>query len=494
MFVDKDHKLQPVCQKFFCAALNLSQRRLLTIAKQIQSGDGIRENRGGDRTSKKYANKEKSVIEFIGNLKATESHYNRKKSVRMYLPSELNVSRLFNMYNSTVDNTLQVKKTFFNNIFATKFNIGFGTPATDVCSFCYQIKNQLKTAESEEEKSHINMKFKLHRTSAKQFHIMMNEKPKSCISFCFDLQQVQVLPKVPIQEAFYSTQLALYNFCVTDLETLNPVFYSWLETQAGRGSTEISSALYNFLIKLTWPEDCSSLRLFCDGCSGQNKNSIVVSMLMFWLYHMAPAILNSILLVFPVRGHSFLPADRVFGRIEKISKKRTEILKKEDYWNIFGEVGEVKCLGKDWELFKWKSLADCFKKVENIRDAKRIFIKKSSQGKITIRIEPYYKNEIGAEVSLLKKGKSFQSMSLQKVVLGRKLKDKKLKDIENLLDKSYSKLDANNVKISWRTLGNLEWYRELIDNQQNDPGQQEVEEGEEQEHCDCTEDDDRLHV
>lgn len=92
------------------------------------------------------------------------------------------------MYNSSVDSALQVKKTFFNNIFYTKFNIGFGTPATDVlCSFCYQLRNQLKTAASEEEKARVSIILKFHKTSAKQFNLLMNEKPESCASFSFDL-------------------------------------------------------------------------------------------------------------------------------------------------------------------------------------------------------------------------------------------------------------------------------------------------------------------
>lgn len=493
MFPDKDKKLQYVCQKFFCAAFAVSQRRLLTISKFIQSGDAIIEKRGGDHRSQKYAIKHKAVVDFIGNFKGMESHYNRRKSVRIYLPSELNVTKLYKMYNSSVDTELKVKKTFFAQIFAKNFNIGFGTPATDVCSFCYQMKNQIKLAKTEQEKHRAMTKRRIHKISAKQFHLLMNNEPEQCVSFCFDLQQVQILPKIPIQEAFYATQLALYNFCVTDLQTKHPVFYTWMETQAGRGSIEIGSSLYDFFLKVDWPDDSKLLRLFCDGCSGQNKNSIIISMLMYWLYHKAPENLKTVVIIFPVRGHSFLPADRVFGRIEKISRKKAEILKKEDYWNIFSEVGAVRCLGYDWKLYDLKLLGDSLKKVEGIRDAKRIYLDKVSTKKCTIkiRVEEFYRNDTSEVKSLLKAGKSLQNLKLQEVVLGRTVKSKKLKDIDNLLDKAYSKIGENNVKINWRKVEDLKWYKHLIDHENTDDINNIS--FEEQE-CDCNEEDDRLRI
>ncbi|GLV39541.1 hypothetical protein CBL_20445 [Carabus blaptoides fortunei] len=471
-FLDKDKNLQPVCQKFFCNAFTLTQRLLLTISKFMQQGEEIKENRGGDHRSKVYREKKNAVIEFIGNLKGKESHYNRRKSERIYLASELNVTKLYRMYNSSAPSRLQVKKTFFAQIFATKFNIGFGTPATDVCSFCYQLKNRIKLAKSEREKSNFMIKRTMHKKSAKQFHLMMNKGPENCLSFCFDLQQVQVLPKVPIQEAFYATQLALYNFCITDLQTRTPKFYTWLETQAGRGSIEIGSSLYDFLNKVNWIENCKILRLFCDGCSGQNKNSVVISMLMFWLYNKAPKSLKTIIIVFPVRGHSFLPADRVFGRIEKITRRRTNILKKEDYWQIFSEVGEVRCLGQDWNLFNMKALGNSLKKIEGFRDAKRIYLEKDDRQKNNVKLE-----------------KTLKNIKLQEVALGRSVKQKKPKDVDNLLEKCYSSVDENQIKRNWREVDELKWYKELIDNVNIESNHTN-----DDEYCDCAEEDDRLHI
>ncbi|CAH0551272.1 unnamed protein product [Brassicogethes aeneus] len=95
-------------------------------------------------------------------------------------------------------------------------------------------------------KMEIMTKSRLHKLSAKQYHLLMKKNDENTFTVYFDLQQVQVLFKVPIQETFYATQLFLYYFCVTDRQTSDPVFYTWLETQANKGSNEIGSAVYNF--------------------------------------------------------------------------------------------------------------------------------------------------------------------------------------------------------------------------------------------------------
>lgn len=48
-----------------------------------------------------------------------------------------------------------------------------------------------------------------------------------------------------------------------------PTFYTWLETQSGRGSVEVGSALYTHLNELEIPTNVKILCLFCDGCGGQ---------------------------------------------------------------------------------------------------------------------------------------------------------------------------------------------------------------------------------
>lgn len=102
---------QRVCQSFFANAFSVSQKRLQTIAKKIQDGSGIIGTRGGDTKSKKMTLIREKVEGFIKKLKGRESHYNRSKSARIYLPSELNIRKLWQMYNVEMPETDKVKYT-----------------------------------------------------------------------------------------------------------------------------------------------------------------------------------------------------------------------------------------------------------------------------------------------------------------------------------------------------------------------------------------------
>lgn len=160
------------------------------------------------------------------------------------------------------------------------------------------------------------------------------------------------------------------------MNSKNPTFYIWTEDQSGRGATEIGSALLDYLKSLDLT-GIIEIRLFCDGCGGQNKNSHIIHMLMFWLLKYSPDNLIGLIITYPVRGHSFLPTDRVFGRMEKIFRKTPTIVSKEEYVGYYSEVGNVKVLEADWKIFDIKELLDYLNKVAGISDLKRIRLRKN---------------------------------------------------------------------------------------------------------------------
>ncbi|KAJ4425416.1 hypothetical protein ANN_28031 [Periplaneta americana] len=136
---------------------------------------------------------------------------------------------------------------------------------------------------------------------------------------------MQPLPKLSTGEAYYSRQLAFYTLCVTDKALQKPNFFAWNEAQAGRGAIEVASCITTFLSEFNFDSSTKCIRLFADGCGGQNKNMHVVHALGLWLRRKAPQV-SEILLVFPVRGRSFLPADRAFGVVEKFCVRRITFL------------------------------------------------------------------------------------------------------------------------------------------------------------------------
>nr|CAH7760115.1 unnamed protein product [Callosobruchus chinensis] len=128
-----------VCQNTFLGILHVSKDRVQRIARNhILTGKLPVEKRGGDTRAAFYEDRRKSVKSFIEKLKI-ESHYCRSKNIqRQYLSSDLNISKLYRMYNESVQGNLKVKKTFFREIFLRDCNIGFGSPVTDACSKCIQ--------------------------------------------------------------------------------------------------------------------------------------------------------------------------------------------------------------------------------------------------------------------------------------------------------------------------------------------------------------------
>lgn len=85
-----------------------------------------------------------------------------------------------------------------------------------------------------------------------------------------------------------------------------------------------------------------TVRLCCDGCGGQNKNTGLIYMAGHWLRGFAPNHVKNAKLVFPVRGHSFLPSDRYFGLIKKVIRKEQCLYSPHEYHNIFAQHATVK--------------------------------------------------------------------------------------------------------------------------------------------------------
>lgn len=241
-----------------------------------------------------------------------------------------------------------------------------------------------------------------------------------------------------------------------------PVFYTWNEVQSGRGSNEVGSALMHFLKNFDFHENVQKIRLFSDGCGGQNKNSHMLHMLMFWMFKFAPKSIKEIEYIFPVRGHSYLPADRIFGRLEKELRRHEKIVFPEDYNKIYSKFGTVREMKKDWPVYNLKNFLDVLKKIEGISEQKRIYIKKDiRQGKRHVSL----RSEINYRIS--DTSKSFQSFLKR----GKKLEQAKLEEDFNVHGITQDKGRAVNTLLQqaygdrWYLEENFAWYFEVLRDQ-----------------------------
>ncbi|KAL4703548.1 hypothetical protein ACJJTC_010168 [Scirpophaga incertulas] len=105
--------------------------------------------------------------------------------------------------------------------------------------------------------------------------------------------------------------------------------------------------------------------------------------------------------------------------------------------------GRVNILGKDWKYYDIKNLDKHFKKVEGIRDMKRICIEKKQIKKRTEAIVKCFRNfrfENAGEskrINPLKRNTNLLSIKLVEKELGHFIKGAKKKDVESLLTKQF---------------------------------------------------------
>ncbi len=486
-------KMIPVCKGFFCYALGISKKRVLNIGKCIHNGQVPNDKRGGDRKSLKKAGERTSVMDFIKKLPCTESHYGRGKSKRVYLSPELSIAKLHKFYNEAHPNC-KVSFSFFYRIFVHDFNIGFSSPATDACATCTRLKYELQCAKNEDQRIK-RTELRVHKLRANSFYEIMKEAQslENAKVIIFDLQQVHPLPKTPIGDAFYTRQIAFYTFCCVSPHSRDPTFYTWTETQSGRGAVEIGSALLCHLQDQDFT-GIDTIFLFCDGCGGQNKNAHIIHVLSYWLKKFSPNNIKSIKITFPVRGHSFLPADRAFGRIEKILKKLPQIKNSEEYEESYRQVGMVKRVGVEWNVYPIKQLATFYNKITGISQAKKIEIKKFATrvGGISTRVRcvSHYRFESKFEVfrSILKKGKNEDDLpELAPQPLIHPVTAEKKKDVLHLLKTHYGE--------NWIDDPGLSWFKPIIFGDSSDHTMEANEDHEINSECDCLDEEDiDMHV
>ncbi|XP_060788694.1 uncharacterized protein LOC132893517 [Neoarius graeffei] len=264
-------------------------------------------------------------------------------------------------------NHLQVTYSLYWSIFVYDFNLAFGHPAKDVCSMCVKSRMAMNDPGlKEEEKREKILQYSLHRRRARQFYNILNDVGDS-FTVCFDVMENLVLPKSAIVQTYYSRQLYYYVFGVVrhhgrgESQSRHDIhLYTWLEYENAKDSNMIASALQHYFTAVAADNLhlCQCLRLFSNSCYGQNKNINVLSMLFGLRSQLFPHL--TINYFFPVRGHSFLPADRVFGRIEQDIRKHTTILLPDEYASILHRHGNIHQYGRDWQCYDFKKEAAAF--------------------------------------------------------------------------------------------------------------------------------------
>lgn len=308
---------------------------------------------------------------------------------------------------------------------------------------------------------------RVHTLRAKAFFEKLREAQDGIKIISFDCQKNLPLPKLPDQSTYYSRQLYYYNLTMvegTSKNSLSPhnVFaYHCTENELHKDSNLIASAVYHRL-SVTDKTGITSISLVADGCGGQNKNCIVLGSCCKWLLD-NPAI-DSIEMVFPVTGHSFMPADRQFGVIEKKLNKREVMTHPDEITEIIKESSSVVKFGTECFVCDWR---EAVKKVVKpttswtipIKNCKRFILRRSKQvGNVLVRGELNYKTDLGKFANICQRGKKIAMITPQLLPNIIPLKKTKLTDVKKLLQK--------HLGTEWADVQSLVFYKELFETQE----------------------------
>lgn len=285
------------------------------------------------------------ICDHIASFKGRGSHYSTKDSQKTYLPQELNLNKMFQMFKE-LHPLCKVYYETYRTIFVKKFNISFGYPKSDTCSTCdeYLAKKKVLECErdtadttsnpdcsnKEESKKPKNVILKeinkltilhnVHLAKAKSFYIIKRSAKQSSRkselkeSICIDFGKNFPIPKIPTNDVYYKRQLSVCLFNIRTLSNSLNVFYVYPETIGKKGSNDVSSLVNHFLYNHL-DLKVRHLELFCDSCGGQNKNYTFFRFLHNVVHHQKR--LDSIKVTFPIRGHSYMENDKNMGNINQ---------------------------------------------------------------------------------------------------------------------------------------------------------------------------------
>lgn len=339
-----------ICRSAFLAMHGIGKKRLERLVKSLQLTGHSPKNERGKHGTRPWRIAEDSlnlIRNHISSFPARNSHYGLKDSKKVYLDESLNISKMYDFFkkaNPDIKASYEIYRTVFNN----EFNIGFGYPRTDTCSFCDEHHVTLKALELERknssdpvrvqelatEISKVKTEIEVHKRKADTFYSRKSNAKKECKkcpdkeAVCVDYGRNQAVPNISTNDAYYRRQLSLYVFNAHILSSSESLFYLYTETHGKKGSDDVCSIIHDFVFNHL-PLRVRELEFFSDSCGGQNKNYTVFRFMHYLVHHEKR--FDKIKMTFPIRGHSYLEVDKNMGLVNRKTRCETP----EDWKAVF---------------------------------------------------------------------------------------------------------------------------------------------------------------
>lgn len=301
------------------------------------------------------------VKKYLTALPKLPSHYCRQSTSKLYLePIIQSKSQLYRLYvdYSVLRNDSVASRRLFESVLFEE-NIGLFQPKKDACDLC--ISHKAGNISDEQYSKHIERKdmARAEKNSDKE------AAQKGIIhALTADLQAVKLCPFLNASALYFKTKLAVHNFSVYNLGNNKVTCYWFDETVCDLKATTYASFFIDYLTKLI-NDDPKDVVIFTDGCTAQNRNSVVSNALL------RLAMTKNIVITqkYLEKGHTQMEVDSVHSVIERKLKNR-EIFLPSQYATITKEARSMPCpyevITPDYTFFKDFSVKD-YQIYESIR-------------------------------------------------------------------------------------------------------------------------------
>ena len=324
-----------VCKKAFLNLYGIGEKKVRRLQQLHLKGESPRDLRGQQQNRKTYPQDfTDQVRDHIKSFPLKTSHYSSKEI--KYLDAKLDITKMYNLFQEQFSDC-GVKYSFYYKIYKEHFNYRFGRPQIDTCCECEQLNLRIKNPQLNETAKRVAVtQLLIHKKRSNKFYASLRETKEYCAShdnamlLCFDYMANISLPTIPVQQIYYIRQLSVYPFGIHNSKNDTATFYLYHQGTAGKGSNEVCSFIMKY-INDNVPLNVDELYLYSDNCTGQNKNH---TMIRFLLHLTDTGRFKKIVFRLPIRGHSYLPCDRVFGLVKRN-------LRKHDRYYTVKEVAEI---------------------------------------------------------------------------------------------------------------------------------------------------------
>lgn len=313
-----------VCCEMFINTLDINKQVIQTAHNKLNSGLGAvsPDKRGRHvRALNHLSEQRKELIRnHINSIPLVDSHYCREKSSRKYMSQELNIKKLYLLFQEKLAEDqikIEITERQYRDVFNNDFNIAFQMPQKDQCDVCTAFHNSEYSSGKSllEHQKHLYRKDKA-RHLKEEGKTTAKESKGKILALVYDFEKQLNTPcGIESRSFYYFRQYLTYNFTIYDLATKDAYCYVWHESIGKKGANEVASCISHFLSTKDM-RDVEEIYFYSDNCPSQNKNRIVFA----FYAQIAKKFQINVNHIYLEKGHTQNEGDSVHSVIERAKK------------------------------------------------------------------------------------------------------------------------------------------------------------------------------